>query len=437
LNARSDHPGSGAPGGNDTSDAEPAPTWSASGAGEDLTWLINALWGQASPPASVHITTDGTVPAGYRVVERFAVVPNLARARFLVPLASRRAAWASLCRYNAMRPLRTRLARATIGAGMRIGVAQRLLSDRLVVCIAEAADPSRALLSGHLREILDEPDLTMAVGIHPWSPGRKPTLQLFGRDGRPLGYVKVGWSPLTRALVRNEARALASASSLRAVSSPHLRWNGPWNGLDIVVSRPLPAGVRRHGPPEKVPPLETIREIAERGGIRRLPLGASRYWAEVQTTVDSAEREGTGGLGAVPARYARRLERSLGEAPLQLGAWHGDWVPWNLAWRDGELFAWDWEYSGEEAPLGFDLFHYQFQVAFVLEGRSAAEAAKQCLDRGVPLLRRLGVPLGQAEDVGRLYLLEMLLRDYRMKRLAGSWTTRLYPDLLGVLAARC
>jgi hypothetical protein len=422
----------------DSVDAKPALTWSTLDAGEDLAWLIEALWGRVSPLGSVHLTTDGTVPAGYRVAERFAVVPNLARARFLVPLVSRRAAWASLCRYNAMRPLRTRLVRAAIGSGMRIGVAQRLLSDRLTVCVAEAADPSRALLSEYLRELLGEPDLTMAVGIAPRSPGRKPTLQLFGRDGRALGYVKVGSSPLTRALVRNEAAALArAAGSLRTLRLPRLRWSGQWSGLEVSVTTPLPAGVRRFGTAEKMPPLEITREIADLTGIRTLSLAATVYWAQVRATVGLAEREKSSELGAVMARYTRRLEQRLADAGLQFGAWHGDWVPWNLARQGGQLFAWDWEYSDEEAPLGFDLLHYQFQIAFVLERRTAAAAAERCRGRGVPLLRRLGLSEVQAENVADLYLLEMLLRDYRMKRLAGHWTPRLYPELLRVLAARC
>jgi hypothetical protein len=171
--------------------------------------------------------------------------------------------------------------------------------------------------------------------------------------------------------------------------------------------------------------------------MRTLPLTASAYWAQVRATVGLAEQEDPAELGAVMSRYACRLEQSLGDRGLQFGAWHGDWVPWNLARQGRQLFAWDWEYSGHEAPLGFDLLHYQFQTAFVFEGRTVAEAAERCLGGGVSLLRRLGLPEDLAANVAGLYLLEVLLRDYRMKRLAGSWSPGMYPDLLRVLAVRC
>jgi hypothetical protein len=395
--------------------------------GANLAWLIGQLWEREEQAGKVHVSVDGTVPGGYRPVERFAVMPELRRARFLVPLRSRRAAWASTARYNALRPAPVRLSRAVIGAGMRTGLAQRLPLDRLVICLADDTDPKalpRLLLGAHLRELLCGQEVAMGIGIGDAAPNRKPTLQLFGLDGRGLGYAKLGWNELTRQLVGNEIRALQVLANhpLRHLSVPRLLTCGRWNGLELAVTAPLPAGVRHHRP-GRVPPLEITREIAGIHGTHTLPLAASPYWARIRRlvaqTADGADR-----LSAALRRYQGYLEQRCGATVLTFGSWHGDWVPWNLAWQRGRLFAWDWEHSGEHAPLGFDLLHWTFQLAFVLERRGPSEGMARCLRQAVPELVKLGVAESAARDTAAVYLLELASGRTGPARPAGGRTPR-------------
>jgi hypothetical protein len=406
---------------------------------DDLAWLIAALWEREQSDGAVRVTVDGTVPAGYRPLERFAVVPDLARARFLVPLASRRAAWASLSRYNTLRRFRNRVPRRVIGAGMRAGIAQRLLRDRLTVCVADGV-PDRDLparwIGAHLRELLDVPRLTMAIGVGARSAFRKPTLQLVTPDGQAIGYAKLGCNPVTRSLARNEARALAArtARPLARLATPRLLAAGAWNGLQLVVSTPLPVQARRYRPFDVVPPLEVTREIAgAAGGVREWPLASSPYWRRVRSLVEEAAREGDGELTACARGYARSIEQRWGATTLSFGAWHGDWVSWNLAVAGGRLFAWDWEYCADDVPLGLDLPHWHFQMAFVRERRGVAEAVARASERGRPLLERLGMGPAAAAATTAIYPLEILLREYGAVRSGATWTPRLYPDMLRAL----
>jgi hypothetical protein len=407
------------------------------GVDDSLVWLIEQLWERPEQRPAVRVSTDGTVPAGYRPLERYAVVPSLARTRFLIPLATRRAAWASTARYNALRPTRVRLARSAIGAGMRLGLAQRALRDRVVVCVRERMDAdglTRLLPSAHLAEVLGE-QVVMGVGIGGQGPNRKPTLQLFARDGAAIGYAKVGWNELTRQLVRNEASALRArgARPLATVTVPELLAAGGWNGLELAVAAPLPPGVRRHRPPERRPPLEATREIAALGGLQTLPLAESPYWVR---TRELAARAGGGpdaDLTSALERYQEFVQRHWADTTLTFGSWHGDWVPWNLAWKDGRLFAWDWEHSGDVVPLGFDLLHWHFWVAFALERRGPVEAAGRSLTGGMPWLRDLGVSEPAARATAALYLLEVLLRCWRMQAEGAGWNPRFYPAILRAL----
>jgi len=410
------------------------------GLGGDLAWLVELLWG-ARGAGLVRVSTDGTVPDGYVPVERYAVVPSLTRPRFLVPLATRRAAWASTARYNALRPARVRALRAAVGAGMRLGVGQRALRDRLVVCVAEGAGRrplGELLISEHLRRALGVGELLMGIGVSQPHPNRKPTLQLFGPAGEALGYVKVGWSELTRQLVRNEAAALrtCAAHPLPDLEVPRLLGADRWNDLDLAVTSPLPTGVRRHRAALRPPPVAVSGQVAAVNGTRALPLAASPYWSGVRRRVRAAAAAEGGELAATLGHCLGALERRCGGTRLVFGRWHGDWVPWNLAWEGGRLHAWDWEHSGDDAPLGFDLLHWQFQVAFVAQRRDAADAAARCAGLALPQLLGLGVQQPAAGDLPLLYLLEAYLRGYRMKAAGAGWNPRFHPRMLEVLADR-
>jgi hypothetical protein len=408
--------------------------------GHDLGWLVDLLWGPAVAAGLARVTTDGTVPDGFVPLERFAVVPSLARPRFLVPLATSRAAWASTSRYNALRPAKVRAVRAALGAGMRVGVGQLALRDRLVVSVAEGAGRAaldELVISSHLRTVLDAPGLVMGIGVKEPHPNRKPTLQLFGARGEVLGYVKVGWSELTRELVRNEAEALrtCAARSLPGLEVPSLLAAGRWNDLDLAVTSPLPTGVRRHRHALRPPPVAVSERIAAMDGMRVIEVASSPWWRRVRELVAAAAAEG-GEMAATLEGAAGWIEREAGSTRLTFGRWHGDWVPWNLAWDHGRLYAWDWEHSAADAPLGFDLLHWQFQVAFIEQERSAAEAAARCARLGAPYLARIGVEPEAAGQLPLLYLLEMYLRGYRMKAAGAGWNPRFHPHMLAVLADR-
>jgi hypothetical protein len=419
----------------------------------DLAWLVDLLWGPAAEAGLAHVSIDGTVPDGHVVAERFAVVPGLSRPRFLVPLASRRAAWASTSRYNALRPAGVRALRAAVGAGMRLGAGRWALRDRLIVSVpaGTAAAPLEELLVGHhLRGLLGVPDLAMAVGVRAPHPNRKPTLQLLDGAGRMVAYAKLGWSPLTRELVRNEAGTLraCAATPPPGLGVPKLLAAGRWRDLDLMVTSPLPTGVRRHRDALRPPPVEVTAALAATAGTRTLPLAASPYWSTVRRRIAEAAGAGPGGAGASGAGPAEgrevaealkaaadRVEERHGGTPVTFGRWHGDWVPWNLAWDRGRLFAWDWEHSGADAPLGFDLLHWHFQVAFIQRRRDVGEAAARCGRLAGPDLARLGVPPAAAEALPPLYLLETYLRAWHMRAAGAGWNPRFHPAMLRVLAA--
>src|SRR6266511_2233131 len=170
--------------------------------------------------------------------------------------------------------------------------------------------------------------------------------------------------------------------------------------------------------------------------------GTSTWWPPARCPpgcgAASAAASAAGGAGEIAATLEgclARIEERCGDMRFEFGRWHGDWVPWNLAWDGERLFAWDWEHSGGDAPLGFDLLHWQFQVAFVQQRRNAAEAASRCAALATPYLERLGIEPAAAGALPWMYLLELYLRAQRMQAASAGWNARFHPAMLQVLRA--
>jgi hypothetical protein len=357
----------------------PFPNGDPRGRDDGLGWVTRAVF----PDPRVRLTVGRVARGGtHRVVARYAVVPSVARARFL--------------------------------------------------------------LTEHVAGLIDpDVELHAALGVRPPDPNHKPTLQVFDGAGRPRGYAKIGWNDATRALVRAETEALRELALARSAGSaelsaamvvPRLRAASEWQGLAIAVVEPLPTGVRGIDPAEP-PAVDAMIALARSapGGTTTMPFGDSPFAERLLR-----EAGASGFSGSV--RVATALsERDRGTV-LEFGGWHGDWVPWNLGrdpagpGRGGQLVVWDWEHRGQGVPIGFDLVHQGFQSALTLEGRDAAGAVAAAEG----LLERYPLGLGRVERrlVVDAYLVELWLRTWRLAEGGGGWNGALHPALLEVLGRR-
>ena len=396
---------------------------------DGLGWVTRAVFGDPRLRLTIgRAGMDGIDDAGGATTVAFAVVPSLERARFLLPLANRRVALAATLAYNRLRSPRTRLQRLAVGAVAALRPDGPPGMPVLRVVAPHGVDPAEVLLTEHLSGLLGGP-LHAAIGIRPPDPHHKPTLQLFDDTGRPRGYAKIGWNDATRAMTRAEATALHRLAGTDAADHPVVPGvlaTTDWAGRAVTVVRPMPRTVR--GVPGAAAPLTgAMLAVARRGGSAadERPLAGSAFLAGL---ADRARRAGGRIEGHVAALAARH-----GETAVEFGDWHGDWVPWNLGRQGGRLFAWDWENSGSDVPVGFDLAHQAFQTALSLHGRSAAQAAAHMaavLDRHGPAL---GLGPAQRRLVADAYLVELWLRTAELAAGGGGWNPRLHPALLTVL----
>ena len=117
----------------------------------------------------------------------------------------------------------------------------------------------------------------------------------------------------------------------------------------------------------------------------------------------------------VEALYARvghhrwlldSIVAALGKAEWQLAYMHGDLAPWNLRWRRGECFAFDWECGWTNGLAYVDAAYTLIQVAGLIRGLAPAQAGRVVAER---LRDRLPAPYGGSAlaitALGALYTL--------------------------------
>ena len=394
-------------------------------------WLFDLLF---SGTPYVTWAAAGTLPVGFKRVDRFAVLPAGDGRLFVVSLAVRRGASATLTSYNSLRRGRTRAARRVLGFGLRTGLAQPMIRDKIDIGIAaDASDAQLAdeLLGEHLRLLFGRGQVVTAFGAG-GGPYRKPVLQVFDTEGIALGYIKVGWNDWARAAVRREAAALqACAVHPIQLGVPEFLGLSTWRGLDLLVTGPLPPDSRRVSSSHGLPPASVLREISGLASVSSGELAASPWWLSVRSRMEAAGFDPVARAALYSA--VERIERDHGRVPLTFGAWHGDLVPWNLARSGSRLYAWDWESSTHNAPLGFDAVHYHFQVAFVAGRRPLDQAAALAANRAAATLQALGVPEQAHRLVVILHLLELAIRHEEARCSTGDVDERFYPAVTEVL----
>jgi len=355
----------------------------------DLEWvagLVGAL-------------SDGNAPVPVGLA--LAAFPSATRPRLLVPLEPRRAAARSVLMSGSSGSALGRVARVAAWAGLRSGLVQPLLRHRVRL-------PASVLSQSLLRYLEDvfNARVALAIRIPPSRPNRKPLIQVLAPRGKVLGYVKVGWSDLTRSLVRNEAavlEGLGRRSPALSFDVPRVLHRGSWGDLELLVLHPLPERLDRG----RALPGDVVRRatscVAALATQSDVPLAESDHWRTARARAIDLDPRLAGLAEQIGGRY--------GDCVLRLGGSHGDWAPWNMGCvrHGGRLAVWDWERSAHGVPVGLDAVHFEFHTAQATRGVAADRAVRSVL-RGTGLLHALDIPKQHHLPLTVLHLLEMTLR---------------------------
>ena len=284
-------------------------------------------------------------------------------------------------------------------------VADRLLRAKEVTATAD--DQAGSGIIEGLAGLLDAPGLVVAASLSIPKSNRKPVLQLLDPDGRCLGWAKVAWNPISEGLVANEARWLDRPGD-GSLIVPRLLHDVELCGRRVVVTSSVEAVRRPHRRRDALPPAGVFRAVAARGRRDVEAIDRTPWWYSVEAVLDHASEVERAAIEST-IDDCRRLR-------FDVGAWHGDLTPWNLMTTGQGVQLIDWELAADGVPFGFDLCHFNTQVATELKGLPAAAA----LDRSARLspqgLAWLGVDPRNRSALWRLYLVELLRRQLALRR---------------------
>jgi hypothetical protein len=276
----------------------------------------------------------------------FLARPDARNPVLLLPVTPTAAAVTALRRHHDARTIGQRLAGVGARLTARAGSLTSAGGD-----VVELATPA---VVAQLRRLFGEADLKVAISVGPPRRNRKPVIMMMRDDGELLGYAKVGWSDFTRRLVDNEFTMLQ-----RVVGHlpPPLRAPTPLARLEMdhlviaVTSSLLPArpSRRRHLSDED------IAGLARCTGSTRVPVASLGWLAEPRfgSRSDTAEGELQNAVASVRDRLA--------DETVEVGIWHGDLNPWNLITAGARLGLIDWEFAGNDRPIGQDLRHLRLE----------------------------------------------------------------------------
>jgi hypothetical protein len=376
----------------------------------DLAWVVDVLWGDL---AGVSVTIEDP-PPGVRVVERFIVVPDARRPRLLLPEETH-AAWTAARSGNGTRSVRAGAERTVAALAIRGGLGRLVFGDRLTVY---ASGDAAATLADTLAGILGQP-VVLSVNVRPPGPYRKPVLQALAPGGGLLAYAKVAWNELTDANVRAEAAALTAVASTGRLGAPRVIGESSWRGHTVLLTAPLPAGLRRYPSSRGAPDPAITAAVSELFGIEESAYASSSCRIRLHDRLAAVHASGVvpevaEALGGVIEALEHR-----GATSFRIGAWHGDWSPWNLGLERDRLWAWDWEFCRRDVPVGLDLLHLRFQVSFIGRRSGLTTAIERARTDAAGDLRALGWGDDALEVIGAIHLAEVALR-YAEAEAAGA-----------------
>lgn len=186
-------------------------------------------------------------------------------------------------------------------------------------------------------------------------PHRKTAIKVMSSCGDVLGYAKLTRNPLVSKWILNEARVLESISGLdiKAAYVPKVLsvysnarvsylvtdgWNGCVSNLSVSDVDILHVNF-----------FQEIISKTKSAAFDRLVIRISSFLGKTNNwlSIKWVERFEKG---------VKIIQRCGEELPTCLA--HGDFTPWNCFSVGDKLYVFDWEYSYDQAPIGYDLIHF-------------------------------------------------------------------------------
>lgn len=182
-------------------------------------------------------------------------------------------------------------------------------------------------------------------------PHRKTAIQFMTRTGEIIGYAKLTRKREIARYLSVEAKALdrVGQMKLKSAGTPRLLGEGVADGASWIVTD------SRRGKKTRI-----------RTGLEPMHVAFVR-----ELVARTKSSDGTETLANMLVQSAADADAEWSQRFLRTNAFldcwkdsietsfaHGDFTPWNCFSDEVGLYVFDWEYSRDAAPVGFDLMHF-------------------------------------------------------------------------------
>jgi hypothetical protein len=317
-----------------------------------------------APGREIHIHAAGrsiSVEHGSdaRRGRRFAVLPNVRSPRWLVPLDSQACTWRSLAQVRVFAPgaKAAKLALQAVAALGALPVVANTLS---------ASGDMRGSLFDKLADVIGRSTATFFVTFGTPSGYRKLTVSVMGRDGIPVGFLKVPMTQEARARIEHEGEMLQALSHTAVANVvPRVLFRGEWDGQAtlFISAGPDQASAMQFGNRH----LEFLRKLWR---VRPTVRSGEALMAVASAQVEPLAATMSQDEANVLSSALERARRELSGKEISCGLSHGDFAPWNLRNATDGMFAFDWEATTWDEPNIWDIAHYDTQLVTLLGYKS-------------------------------------------------------------------
>jgi len=299
--------------------------------------------------------------AGFGAVRTYALLPPRS-AKIMLPLSDPRSTRTGLKLYTPGKR-RNQLAVRLAGLATRAHC-QFVLGRRMVISARkQGQDTQASYLLDWLGQQLNRPiaDVTVYSG----HIGR--TLQLQGPDGQAVAVAKLSDTVEAEGALLREVGVLNTLAQNPRLHSraPEVMACGRWGPHFVQVQSVMPLGRQTYCRVLTRAHMDFLKDLAS---MDRGPavLGDWPQWAQLW---QDALRAPSCSEADAAREAVRASHETLQGITLPFHRIHGDFAPWNVGLRGGQLVAVDWEYSEADGLAFYDLVHFAVRVARLLQGR--------------------------------------------------------------------
>ena len=234
------------------------------------------------------------------------------------------------------------------------------------------------LLQECISHIFGRSDSTLAISTGTPGPFRKITAMILNSDGKISGYAKIGETPLAIQRIKHEAKILKliadsswvkghsswviGDSNSRRVHIPESLYEGEIGDAYVLIQSPSPFEGKSGSSDFTEDYAQVLSAMISKTAIKK-KFDESEFYKTLKENIYQYPVS----FRNLMVKGFHKLEENLRDEEITLALSHGDFAPWNMLWKNKDVFLFDWEFANVKSPAGLDVVDFLFKIRVLLQ----------------------------------------------------------------------